>query len=224
MRKLMKLMTITTIASISTFQVVACKDNSQYDSFLKEVDDSQRYSFAFFGFLGSADNEASKDLYDTFDYLNRANDGEKSKWEEWVEGKKNEMKGVNINNIYLHSYQGPAHDPVPSDPIDSFWNDKSITWQRNIFNWVYKGATDSENLEFQEPTGVPGVVKIDPKKDSNDNDMFQELPIVFIVKNGQLITAGQNWVPTDEANTIDQKVKAIQQFILSNLLLPSSEN
>lgn len=212
MRKLMKLMAITAITAITTSQVVACQDNSQYKTFTTDIANTEKNQSAFFGFLGSADNDESVGLYDTFDYLNttKTNDN----WSTWITNHQAEMTNAGITNITLNAYQGPSHNPAPSDPIDAFWTDKSIKWQKDIFNWVYSRAKDRNSIKT--PSGVDSVVEINPKQDTDDNDMFETLPIVFIVSNGKLITAGQSWLTKDSSKAT--QIAAVEEFILSNLL------
>ncbi|MDQ7982822.1 MAG: hypothetical protein REH79_01205 [Spiroplasma sp.] len=217
MRKLMKLMTITTVASVSAVQVLACSNDSQYENFINDINDSEKNNTAFFGFLGSADSQESIALYDIFSYLNQSINNQKSLWQNWITEQDATIKNAGLTNIYLKAYQGPPHDPKPSDPIDSFWNDKNISWQKNIFNWVYGNTKGNSN--YHTPQGVSEVTEIEVKKDDKDNDMFKNLPIVFIIKKGQLITAGQNWISTESNRP--QKIEAVKTFVLTNLFLPS---
>lgn len=217
MRKLMKLMTVTAITSISTFQVVACKDDSLNEQFMTDVENSERYNSAFFGFLGSADNEASKDLQDIFDYLNQEDKQGNSLWKDWKNKYAVEIEEAKLEDIQLTSYQGPAHDPAPSDPIEAFWNDKGITWQKNIFDWVYSKSNSTDNPSYHRPEGYEAITEITTIKDTSDKERFETLPVIFIVKKGRLITSGQNWIPTTE--NWQRRVDAVGEFILKNLIL-----
>lgn len=216
MRKLVKLLTITTIASTSVLQVTACKDDSKFDSFMSDVNNSIRDNSAFFGFLGSADNEISKALQDSIDTFNSVPTTDNLSWQKWVDSRSNELSHpkLQLTNIHLSYYQGPYHQDKPSDITDSFWNDKSISWQKNIFNWIYSHTKD--NKDFKTPKEGAGVSEIKTKKDASDNDMFTDLPIVFIVSKGKLITAGQNWIAA--SSSVAQQFDALTQFILDNLL------
>lgn len=218
MRKLMKLMTTITIISTATFQVIACQNNSQYESFTKDIEDTEKNQTAFLGFLGSADNDESVNLYNIFDYLNKTKG--QDNWELWTNNHRREITAAGLKDITLNAYQGPSHDPAPSDPITAFWTDKNITWQKDIFNWIYSRVKEP-NPEFKTPTipeGVP-MAEIKTQKDTDENDMFTVLPIIFIVKKGKLITAVQNWFPKNSSSNdrVIQK-NAIEDFILNNLL------
>ncbi|MBE4703970.1 hypothetical protein [Spiroplasma platyhelix] len=217
MRKLVKLMTITTLAATTALQVTACKDDSQFESFMNDVSSSANNNTAFFGFLGTADDEIASALQASLDLFNQPQPDGKSQWQNWVDEHEKMLANekLNLNNIYLRYYQGPYHQDKPSDPIDSFWNDKNISWQKNIFNWVYNRTTNND--QYKIPKGVPGVTEINPKKDGSDNDMFTKLPIVFIVSKGKLITAGENWLPA--TSSVTEQFDAIAQFVLDNLLL-----
>lgn len=213
MRKLIKLMAITIITSITTFQVIACQNNSQYKTFTNDIANTEKNQSAFFGFLGSADNDESVGLYDTFHYLNTI--AGQDSWKTWTEKYQTEITAAGISNITLNAYQGLPHNPTPSDPIDAFWTDKNIKWQKDIFNWVYNRVKEPD-LNFHTPQGVPEVVEIKPKKDTKNNDMFETLPIVFIVKNGKLITAGENWLSKDSSRI--EQINAVEEFVLNNLV------
>ncbi len=214
MRKLMKLMTITAITAITTSQVVACQDNSRYKTFTTDIANTEKYQSAFFGFLGSADNDESVALYDIFDYLNTTTN--QDSWATWTKKYQTEITAAGITNITLNAYQGSPHNPAPSDPIDAFWTDKSINWQKGIFNWVYSRAKAQDSNFHTPSSGSSSVVEIKPKKDSDNNDMFETLPIVFIVKNGKLITAGQNWLGKN--STRAEQIGAVEEFVLNNLV------
>lgn len=222
MRKLVKLMTISTIAATTALQVTACSDDSKYKSFMSDVSESANNSTAFFGFLGTADDDISEKLQTSFDFLNNpgASNGQ-SLWQQWINGDAKEyLKSNELNNIYLRYYQGPYHQDKPSDPVNSFWNDKNISWQQNIFNWVHTRA-NKDNPSFKIPGGVNEVTPIVTKKDDSKQkkDMFTALPIVFIISKGKLITAGQNWIPANSSR--DAQINAIKNFVLNNLFLPS---
>lgn len=210
MRKLVKLMSITTIAATAALQVSACKDDSKYEAFINDVNKSYNSS-AFFGFLGSADDEMSSALQTSFDFFNKKEADGTSRWEKWIKTQEETLTDFGLNTIYLRYYQGPYHQNKPSDPVSSFWNDKSITWQQNIFTWVNSRTNDDS---FKLPIGA-GVSQITTKKDSNDNDMFTKLPIVFIVSKGKLITAGENWIAAN--SKWNEQYNAITNFILNNL-------
>lgn len=214
MRRLMKLMAITAMTAITASQVVACRDNSQYKTFATDIANTEKNQSAFFGFLGSADNDESIALYNTFDFLNQTTN--KNSWNNWTKEYQTEITAAGITNITLNSYQGAPHNPTPSDPIDAFWTDKNISWQKDIFNWVYNRAKNPDSNFHTPSSGTSSVVEIKPKKDSNDNDMFETLPIVFIIKNGKLITAGQNWLGT--SNTATNLITAVEDFVLDNLI------
>lgn len=214
MRKLVKLLTITTIATTSALQVTACKDDSKFDTFMSDISNSIRSSSAFFGFLGSADDSVSQGLKDSIDNFNSVDSSSPYNWQNWVNSRE-ELKNnerLKIENIYLHYYQGPYHQDKPSDPVASFWNDKSISWQRNIFNWVYSNTKNNPN--FKTPKQGAGVNELTTKKE-NDEERFEALPIVFIISKGKLITAGQNW--TTDASPAAQ-FTALTNFIIDNLL------
>lgn len=224
MRKLVKLMAVTTMVTTASLQVTACKDNSKYDIFISDVNQSKNDNTAFFGFLGSADDDVSNALQDSFDSLNKKQQmtkvNDKSEWQNWIDSEANSyLKEFGLNNIFLRYYQGPHHYDKPGDIVDSFWNQKNVTWQKNIFNWVYSNT--KKNPEFKKPRGVTEVSEITPKKDGNEKDMFAKLPIVFIVSKGKLITAGENWIPTN--SRIDAQRKAIQEFVRANLFLPGGD-
>lgn len=213
MRKFVKLMSITTMAATIALQVTACKDDSQYNSFISEVNKSSSAQTAFFGFLGSADDDTSIGLQNSFNFLLNSPDGQAT-WKKWMTQEFDQMLAANgLSALNLRYYQGPYHQNKPSDPIDAFWNDKNISWQRNIFNWVYSRA-NNDNPDFNRPRGQ-GVTQIDTKKDGKGNDMFQSLPIVFIIANGKLMTAGQGWLSSTDP--IPNRIQAIHDFITSNL-------
>lgn len=214
MRKLVKLMTISTIAATTALQVTACKDDSQYNNFMSDVSSSANNSTAFFGFLGSADSEISNALQAMFDLLNTSEKDGTTPWQKWVEEHRAMLNNSNLKDISLHYYQGPKHDNSASDAVDSLWNDKSISWQKNIFNWLYSHTKN--NNQFKEyPDGVDGVTKLNTKKDGSDNEMFSKLPVVFIISKGKLITVGENWIP--ENSNYSQQFDAISEFVLANL-------
>lgn len=218
MRKLVKLMTIGSLATLTSLQVIACKDDSKFQTFMSDVSNSANDHTAFFGFLGSADDEVSSALQASFDLLNKKEADGITKWQTWVDDHDSMLKNpkLMLENISLRYYQGPYHQNKPSDIVESFWNDKGISWQRDIFNWVYtRTQTDPD---FNVPKGsVSEVHEISTKKDGSDRDMFTKLPIVFIVSKGKLITAGEGWIGAN--SSWDEQEKNIIQFILDNLLL-----
>lgn len=220
MRKLVKLMAVTTMVTTASLQVTACKDNSKYDTFISDVNQSKNDNTAFFGFLGSADDDVSTALQNSFDYLNTKTANGKSEWQNWIDSEANSyLKEFGLTNIFLRYYQGPYHQDKSGDIVDSFWNQKNVTWQKNIFNWVYNNTKN--NPQFKKPRGVNEVSEITPKKDGDEKDMFAKLPIVFIVSKGKLITAGENWIPA--SSSIDAQRKAIQEFVRASLFLPGDQ-
>ncbi|MGL5268252.1 MAG: hypothetical protein ACRC8P_00560 [Spiroplasma sp.] len=220
MRKLVKLITVTTIVTTASLQVTACKDDSKYNSFISEVNQSKNNKTAFFGFLGTADDETSSALQVSFDLFNQKEANDKTRWQNWIDNEASSyLKEKGLSNIFLHYYQGPYHQDKSSDIIDSFWNQKNVTWQKNIFNWVYNNTKN--NSQFKKPHGVEAVKEINPKKDGDNKDMFAKLPIVFIVSKGNLITAGEEWISAN--SSINQQEDAIKDFILANLFLPDDK-
>lgn len=216
MRKIVKIMTITTIATTTALQVTACKDTSKYNLFINDINETKNNNSAFLGFLGTADDETAATLQVSFDYLNQKEENNHTRWENWVENNaKDFLKEFQLKNIFLRYYQGPYHQDKPADPIDSFWNDKNINWQKDIFDWVYSNTKNNSN--FKKPHGVPGVSEITSKKDDNQKDMFTKLPIIFIISKGKLITAGENWITDKDPTT---QINAIKDFVLANLFLP----
>lgn len=216
MRKLVKLMTISTIAATTALQVTACKDDSQYNTFLSDVSNTVSNNTAFFGFLGSADDEVSNNLQTSFDIFNAIEKDGTSKWQKWINDNIQMLKHpeLKLTNISLRYYQGPKHENSSSDAADSLWNDKNISWQKNMFNWIHSRTNDSQ---FKvNPKGVPEVTKLETKKDGNNQDMFEKLPVVFIISKGKLITAGQNWISSTDPY---KQFEAITQFVMTNLLL-----
>lgn len=218
MRKLVKLMTISTIAATTALQVTACKDDSQYNTFMSDVSNSVTNNTAFFGFLGSIDDEVSNNLQTSFDVFNTIRKDGTSQWQKWINDNMEMLNhpDLKLTNISLRYYQGPKHENSTSDAADSLWNDKNISWQKNIFNWIHSRTNGNQFKE--NPKGVPGVTKLETKKDASGEDMFEKLPVVFIISKGKLITAGQNWISSSDPY---QQFEAITEFVLANLLLVS---
>lgn len=218
MKKIIKLFTAISFASITGLQVSACTSNSEYKDFISEVNNSKSQNYAIFGFLGSKDNQDSRDLQTAIDSANSSSSDTEGTWNNWLKSQESSMKKIGITNIKLEYYQGPYHKQAPSDPVSSFWNDKSISWQKDIFNWILNGIKTNNITNAPIAPKNITIKSVDQnKKDAKNNVMFSSLPIIFLIKNGKLITAGQGWTNSNAKKT-ETNIQGIKDFLVDNLL------
>lgn len=207
MRKKFRLITALIIGTTTSLQVTACADDSKYQEFISDVNSDH----AFFGILGAADNLLSKQIIDGLHTMQIKNGNAPSTWENWITQKKKEIDSVTTNGtIDIKIYQKSSYANPSSDVVNQFWNDKQITWQKQIYHWLLDHKISDNS---SPPVSAAGVKEILPPTDKER--AFKALPIVFIVNKGKLITVGQEW----GAFTIqDEFFNQLTNLIIGNLL------
>jgi len=221
MRKLISLIAATLFASTTSLQVVACGDNSKYQEFLSHVNNGD----TFFGIMGLPQLRVYQDVVDGLSTMQLPASGSqgKSYWDNFLADNETLMGQRQIKKIDIITYDGPIYfeykdsPPDVSKAVDKFWSDSSITWQKNIFDWIIKNKSNSD---FALPSKETGAVEIKPlkDKDKSKDGSFTALPIIFIVNKGKLMTAGQGWSSIDEATKPGKFYNDFTQLILANLL------
>lgn len=213
MKKMIKLLSIGVLTSITSLQAIACTDDSKFKTFTSDVDNSKTKNTAIFGFLGTADDANSNGLSNAFQFWQNSATTTFKEWKN-TSDIKTAMEKKGISDIELKSYEGSPHQTAQS--VSDFWNDKSIIWQRNIFNWI---VTNKDSKSFIPPSGIDAVKTLDlTHLDSKNKPMFTTLPIVFCIVKGELYTAGQGWDDATKTNSQTQ-ISDMETFILSNILL-----
>lgn len=214
MRKKFGLILALIIGTTTSLQVSACKDDSKYKEFISDVNSGH----AFFGILGAADNSLSKQIIDGLHTIQLKDGNLPSKWDNWIAEKQKEIDSVTTNGtIDIKIYEkSPYANPNSSDIVNQLWNDKKISWQKQIYHWLLDHrASDSSSA----PIAASGVKEILPPTDKERS--FKALPIVFIVNKGKLITVGQEWGTITNQNEFFNQLTIL---ITGNLLNTNTAN
>lgn len=209
MRKKFGLIAALMIGTATSLQVTACSDDSKYKEFISDVNSGH----AFFGILGAADNPLSKQIIDSLQTMQIKNGNAPSRWDKWLTNNKTEINSVTTNGtINIKIYEKSAYGNPSSDIANQFWNDKTISWQKQIYHWLLDHITTDNS---KPPVPDSGVKEIQTPID--EERAFKSLPIVFIVNKGKLITVGQEWgTITNQEQFFDQ----LTNLIIGNLLRP----
>ena len=185
MRKNFGLIAALMIGITTSLQVSACTDDSKYQEFISDVNSGH----AFFCILGAADNELSKKIIDSLHTMQIKNNNAPSTWDKWLAQKKTEIANVTTNGtINIKIYEKFPYANPSSNIINQFWNDKKISWQKQIYHWLLDHKISDNSTE---PIAESGVKEIQNPVDKER--AFKALPIVFIINKGKLITVGQEW-------------------------------
>lgn len=208
MRKKFALIAAIIIGTTSSLQVTACTDDSKYQEFISAVNSNH----AFFGILGAADNPLSKQIIDGLHTMQIKDKGKKSNWEQWLAKNQTTIDSVTSNgSIDIKIYEKSSYANPSGDIVNQFWNDKSISWQQQIYHWLLDHKiSDNSN----DPVSGSGVNKIEIPHDKERS--FKALPIVFIVNKGKLVTVGQEWPAIPDPNKfLDQLTNLITGNLFS---------
>lgn len=207
MRKKFGLIGALIIGTTTSLQVIACADDSKYQEFTTDVNTGH----AFFGILGAADNSLSKQIIDGLHTMQIKNGNAPSAWDNWITEKKKEIDSVTATGtIDIKIYEKTPYANPSSDIVNQFWNDKQISWQKQIYHWLLDHKESDNSLD---PVSNSGVKLISPPTDKERS--FKTLPIVFIINKGKLITVGQEWGTIgNQAEFFDQ----LTNLITGNLL------
>lgn len=196
MRKILGLMTAIMLGSTTTLQVVACSDNSKFQDFKNHVNNNE----TFFGLLGIKNNSDEKALTDGLTIMQEIpSTGGKSQWENYLDLPiiKPALEKNNIKIKILKFEREPFADESKTT-ADDFWNDSSISWQKNIYHWLIDHKTDNN---YNQPVGNSVTTIIQPYPSTDKERKFTSLPIIFIVSKRQLLTVGAGW---DSKSIADQ--------------------
>lgn len=207
MRRKFGLILALIIGATTSLQVSACKDDSKYKEFISDVNSGH----AFFGILGAADNPLSKQIIDGLHTIQLKNGNLPSKWDNWITEKQKEIDTVTANGtIDIKIYKKSPYANPSSDIANQLWNDKKISWQKQIYHWLLDHKVSDNS---SAPVGGSGVKEILPPTDEERS--FKALPIVFIVNKGKLITVGQEWATITNQ---DEFFNQLTILITGNLL------
>ncbi|WP_342276098.1 hypothetical protein [Spiroplasma endosymbiont of Nebria brevicollis] len=197
MRKILGLMAAIVLGSTTTLQVVACSDDSKFQDFKSYVNNNE----TFFGVLGIKSNTDEKALTDGLTTMQAIPlTGGKSQWEAYLESDrvKPALDKDNTKINILTFERGPFADESKTS-ADDFWNDSSISWQKNIYHWLIDHKTDAN---YTEPVTDSATTVVPTYPGTDKKRKFTSLPIIFIVSKGHLLTVGVGW---DSKNISNQK-------------------
>lgn len=212
MRKILGLMTALMLGSTTTLQVVACSDNSKFQYFKNHVNNNE----TFFGVLGIKSNSDEQALTTGLTFMQTIPwAGGKTQWENYLDlpTVKPALEKNNIKIKILEFEREPFADESKTT-ADAFWNDSSISWQKNIYHWLIDHKTDSN---FKDPVGNSATTIIPPYPSTDKERKFTSLPIIFIVSKGQLLTVGAGWDSKSIANQ-EQFFDKFTNLISGNLI------
>lgn len=190
MRKIITLITVIMLSSTTSLQVMACTDNSKFEEFTTYVNSNN----AFIGVLGADDAPLCKTVIDSLNIMKSTDNNPTSKWDDYLKLMQPTINKISNNKtIDIHTFIRPpfAKGTVTGDVVDKVWNDKNITWQKNIYHWLLSHMNDDKT--YKPPVTNAGVDKITPPFDSDKEKKFTALPIIFIINKGKLVTVGQSW-------------------------------
>lgn len=213
MRKILGLMAAIVLGSTTTLQVVACSDDSKFQDFKNHVNSKE----TFFGVLGIKSNANKKALTDGLTAMQAIPPtGGKSQWEKYLES--DPVKPAldkNNTKIKILTFEREPFADESKTSADDFWNDSSISWQKNIYHWLIDNKT--VGTKYSEPVTDSATTVIPPYPSTDKDRKFTSLPIIFIVSKGQLLTVGAGWDSKNISNQ-EQFFDKFTALISGNLL------